>query len=487
MGDLLVEMIAAALHGDQVGGSDTEPNTDFDDWAHLYSLAVFHSVEPLTWAGMSESTRSHLPEEIAAKWQNAADLALFRQFTYDAERSSILSDFRRAGLSWLPLKGIVTATYYPQPGLRSMGDQDLVFGFVEYDPSSETSEDSETSGNPGEWRFRGSTEVERAAMEAKAAETATAIMTAHGYTATNVWERELAFAKGGISFELHRCIVVDSEKTEGYYDDSMIRYYRNPWRLAVPDGDPHGDPHGNPDGDDHNIDGDPHAPHAPHAGGFHWRPEDEYVFHVAHMMKHYRSSGFGLRFLADEAVFCRRFGEHTSQPFDWDYIHAQLDELELARFERTVRRLSLALFDHPRDWRRHVDESERRLFEEIVTSGVYGTRRNGLTKRFRRQQEALESTRENQPQSAHERSTTGAESPRLRHMRTGFARTGFMRTGVLYGLRRIYPPRSWVEQPFPRWADARWKRALLPLYRLSRGLRQHPKDLLFELKLMLRK
>ncbi|MBT1166435.1 nucleotidyltransferase family protein [Bifidobacterium simiarum] len=441
LGDQLVELIAAALREDRSDEDGDQRNTDpsdinsqdinSKDWVSLYELAAFHSVEALTWTGMSGTMRNQLPEDLAAKWRNDADLTLFRQLAYDADRESILADFRNAGLSWLPLKGIVTATYYPQPGLRSMGDQDLVFGFTQYDDAL------------GAWRFRGNDADERQAKEIEASGLAKSIMEAHGYRKRTEWERELSYIRDGLHFELHRCIVTDTERSQGYYDDAMNRYYANPWQLAIPDDE----------GSGNSEDG--------HAGGFHFRPDDEYVFHIAHMMKHYRSSGFGLRFLADEAVFCRRFGGtgdgNTGERFDWDYIHAELRKLELDQFETMVRSLSLALFDHPHDWRRHVGPSERQLFAEIIESGVYGTKRNGATKSFDRQRQAAQ-----------------REGRRTR-------------VGLIYGWRRIYPPRSWVEQHFPEWAGTWWKRALLPLYRVARGLRRHPKDLLFELKLMLRK
>lgn len=421
--DTCVRLAAASLAGTAV-----VQMPDTLDWDDLYFLVSAHGLEGLTWAAIPADTRCRIPQPIAEQWRNAADLTLFRQLAYDAEREAILQAFRKAGLSWLPLKGITTATYYPQPGLRSMGDQDIVFGFVER---------REQSGRL-QWTFRGQDEAGHRHWLDKASVAVSGIMQARGYHKTNDWARELSYDNQDLHFEFHRSIVTSAEQASGYYDDAMMSYYGNPWRLAVPD--------------DSCDAGGCDAGHT-YAGGFHWRPEDEYVFHVAHMMKHYQSAGFGLRFLADEVMFCRTFGG----TFDWEYIDAQLCELGLREFERSVRVLAQTLFDHPADWRGLLDERQHGLLSEIIANGTYGTHRNAIRNKFERNRQAVGQSR-------------------------GWWQD--VRVEVLYGFRRIYPDRAWVEAFYPDWAGSWWKRAILPLYRLARGLARHPKDLLDEIKII---
>lgn len=429
MADLCVSLVAAGLAGHSLDESQMPETLD---WKLTYAIVSSHGVEALAWEGLPECVRVGMPAEITVSWRNAVELTLFRQLSYDAERDVILKDLRMAGLSWLPLKGIHTATYYPRLGLRSMGDQDLVFGFVD-------------RNDQGVWAFRGTTDAERRAWDEKADAIVTEIMERHGYRKINDWERELSFAKTGLQFEFHRSIVAHAERSLGYYGDEALHYYANPWRKAIPD--------------DRDLGNELFSAAVSGTGsegiGFHWSPEDEYLFHVSHMMKHAQASGFGFRFLADEAVFCHRFGA----TFDWDYIHDELHALGATRFEQTIRDLSLAIFDHPQDWKQYLDDGQRERLDEIISNGTYGTRQNALRNSFRRQ----------------------ADTGKAKASRP-FERA---RQGLLYGWGRIYPSIEWVELSYPEWAGSRWKRAILPLYRLYRGLRRHPADLLYELRLML--
>lgn len=416
MGDLCISLIVAGLDMQPL---DDERLPKKIEWTTLYGIVASHGVEALAWEGLPRSVRMAIPPTVVAKWQNAAELTLFRQLSYDAEREVVLEDFRKAGLSWLPLKGIRTVTYYPRPGLRSMGDQDLVFGFVDRDDT-------------GMWAFRGATDEERRMWADKAGTIATDIMERHGYRKINDWERELSFAKNGLQFEFHRTIVSHSERSLGYYGDEVLDYYANPWRKAIRD--------------DSGSGGE--------GRGFHWKPEDEYLFHVSHMMKHAQASGFGLRFLADEVVFYRRFGAI----FDWNYIHGELEALGATQFEQSIRALSLTIFDNPEDWMNHVNAGQRSALNEIIANGTYGTRRNALRNSFRRE--------------------TGDEHQGTSGM---FNR---LRRNLRHVWHRIYPSIEWVKLTYPAWANSRWKRAVLPLYRLWRGLRRHPADLVYELKLL---
>lgn len=489
-GDFLVRCIAAALRGERipddagvssvsdvssVSGADKPDGPDDVTWAQVLALARFHNVEAVSWAGIPDAMRSRMPADVAKAWQSAADLTLFRQLSYDAEREAFLADFHAAGLAWLPLKGIVTATYYPQPGLRSMSDQDILFGFVEHREPGAGADDGTVDGNAGGsdsgWRFRGDDDAQRDEWARKADTEVIRIMEAHGYGKGHDWERELCFAKQGLGIEFHRKMVVAGERSAGYYDDAEMRYYANPWRLAVPDDEGAGA------GAGAGADADAGADMADGAGGggFHLRPEDEYVFHIAHMLKHYQSAGFGIRFLVDEVVFLRRFDKR----FDWDRIQRALGELGFVDFERDIRELSTALFDHPDDWRSHVSDDQRLLFRETLESGVYGTQRGRVAKRMERERKAMvvkEKTGRMPADAQGYKSKGGGEGILLR-----------WRLALMYGWRRIYPPVEWVRAYYAAWAGSPFTRMLLPFYRLYEGLRQHPHRLVEEVRALLRR
>ena len=435
--DYLIELMSAALHGRKATRKPGGVR-----WEDVYRAAARHAVQPLVFAALPADSfadahaeqhggesgcdtgvapcdaNDAMPAELAAQWRRDADMALWQQISYDADREAILADFKEAGLSWLPLKGIMAANYYPQPGMRSMSDQDLVVGFVEPDGS-------------GGWRPRGerrqSDEVDKLVMT---------IMAEHGYKELSRAGREHSFGKAPLHFEFHRSLVSAAELQDGQYGSEEAEYYANPWRLAKPQGEPPGE--------------------------FRFPLDDEYIFHVAHMSKHYHLSGFGLRFLADEWLYCRLLDERG----DADYIHRELKRLALDDFESTVRKLSIALFDHPDDWRQRVGRRELDMYECVLRSGIYGTMEQAIARRLG------------------DDSAVGA----LPAMQSPASAISGKRIGVLaYWYRRIFPTREWIESYFPEWNRNAFTRAALLFHRIGVGLSKHPSALWREMKLVLRR
>lgn len=402
--DYVVSLMAAALHGRKAAAKP-----DGVDWAQVYRLASRHSIEPLVFPALSEQQLHDMPSQMSQRWQQDEDMTLYRQLSYDVEREALLADFRKAGLSWLPLKGIMVATYYPQPGMRSMSDQDIMFGFVEPD-------------GKGGWKARGGTDEERALWLRKADSTMTSIMLAHGFSEFGDAGREHSFVKTQLHFEMHRSLLSAAELSTNKVGIAELRYFENPWLLAKPSGNPPTE--------------------------FRFGREDEYVFHVSHMSKHYRSSGFGLRFLADEYLYCTEFPDAVSS----GYARGCLANLGLVELEHDVRELAMALFDHPNSWRGHVSPREVVLFNEVVSGGVYGSLEHRVKQSLRRQ----------------------------------VAGDGGKPSSLRYWWGRVFPPRDWVAAYYPEWSGNPLSRFVLAFVRLYRGLRNHPGILRSELRLVSR-
>ena len=100
-----------------------------------------------------------------------ADMTLLRLLRFDAEREQVLSAMAARGLSYLPLKGVLIAGYYPAPEMRSMADNDILYGFVEPDEG-------------GGFRISGADEAERGRATALAVREAAALMAERGYEAS---------------------------------------------------------------------------------------------------------------------------------------------------------------------------------------------------------------------------------------------------------------------------------------------------------------
>lgn len=98
--------------------------------------------------------------------------------------------------------------------------------------------------------------------------------------------------------------------------------------------------------------------------GWHFTPEDFYVYMTAHEYKHFSAGGTGLRSFLDVYVFWRKFGNILNLP----YVEAETEKLGIAAFEKQSRSLSLHLFSDAA-----LTEADRETLEYAISSGTYGT------------------------------------------------------------------------------------------------------------------
>lgn len=94
--------------------------------------------------------------------------------------------------------------------------------------------------------------------------------------------------------------------------------------------------------------------------------EDFYIYFVAHAFKHFDMGGTGLRTLLDICFYI------NNERLDYNYISTELSMMGLAEKEFTIRSLSNKIFSHDLQ----LSENEERMYEIIVSSGVYGTTKN---------------------------------------------------------------------------------------------------------------
>lgn len=450
----VIRLMAAALNNDdfQTGSSSVVLRKPADaSWEQIYAIMSFHGVEALCLMGLSTAMTADMiadiPQEIMGRWRHAADLTLYRQLAFDAERNAFLKEFSAAGLSWITLKGIDIATYYPRPGLRSMGDQDLVIGSARND-----------SGDGGDTddAHRAETVIRR-------------VMTNRGYTCDADWDRELSFtnARNGLHFEFHRKITSEGEQLEGLYSRAVVDHYADPWALAMPYGT-----------DEQYATAASRSEPVRRGRGYRLTPDEEYLYHVVHMWKHYNSAGFGLRFLADTLVMLRRY----EREFNTSYIHTMLETLGISEFENTVRNLTLTVLGSTTGtW--NIGTSESAMLREIAASGVYGTQSMRIEKRINRR--LAETVSDESPGTP---AMPGAPLPTQPPSgnKSDSDRPGDIRFVLWYWWRRAFPDKAWVEQYHPRWSSLPARLTVLPLIRLSGALR-HRQALSEEIRRTLRR
>ncbi|MEI3308951.1 MAG: nucleotidyltransferase family protein [Eggerthella lenta] len=282
-------------------------------WDEVYALAEFNSVEGLAWT--SARRVRDVPADMLKEWGATADMTLYRCVSYGIEREAVLAALADRGLSWLPLKGALLVDLYPSPHMRSMADNDILYGFVEEDPA-------------GGFRIAGATEADRERTTARAVRMAVEVMEARGYrTISKTAGNHESFVKNPhFNFELHRRLVSPSSP--------QAAYYHNPWQRAVPV----------------RLDSNAAEGEASDAGRggrgreYRFSDDDFYLHLVSHAFKHYDASGCGIRFLVDQLVFLRARGKGL----DRSYLADELSKLGLRDFEQWTRRLSFRALEDPR-------------------------------------------------------------------------------------------------------------------------------------------
>jgi hypothetical protein len=101
------------------------PNWPHETWPVFQRAAQIHGVAPLLHEVLGAS--GWLPPQIPAWLARQHEFNSRRIARMQGELGEILALFDRHGLPLMPLKGsILTAHYYPHPGLRPMADLDLL-------------------------------------------------------------------------------------------------------------------------------------------------------------------------------------------------------------------------------------------------------------------------------------------------------------------------------------------------------------------------
>lgn len=99
--------------------------------------------------------------------------------------------------------------------------------------------------------------------------------------------------------------------------------------------------------------------------------EDLYLHCIAHMYKHNILGGFGIRFLCDLYLI------FIKGNLDFNYVSTRLDEMGLLDFEKSVRELSLAIFEG-----RDFTEKEIDFLNHTMKFGIFGEADFGTKLKF---------------------------------------------------------------------------------------------------------
>ena len=109
--------------------------------------------------------------------------------------------------------------------------------------------------------------------------------------------------------------------------------------------------------------------------GYHFSPEDFYVYITSHEYKHYSAGGTGLRSLLDVYVFLRKF----EGKLDFDYVLREIEKLGISEFEEKNRTLALNLFGNQEPAYGNLE-----MLKYIIHSGAYGNLENSVRNRLKK-------------------------------------------------------------------------------------------------------
>lgn len=321
--EYLLHLIRCALHK-----SIPEQKPSDCSWESLWDLARRNNVEN-TISPAIQVYPYEIPEEIAAKWKRAIYTTLNRILQFAVEREKITEQLAKHGIACMPLKGCVIIEYYPVPGMRWMCDNDILYGYTQWDEKT------------GIWHFRGDTEEEREKWNRKASQELQQIMTELGYTTEQLGGcHDVYLKKPFFNFEMHQRLVP--------VQNAWTTYYDNPWKDTRPIGEKRLE--------------------------FRFTDEAEYMFHLVHGNKHFAGGGCGIRTLVDEYVFLQK-----KSSMDWQWIRKELEKTGLTAFEHQLRESALHAFSE------HgvLDESDWAMISYMLGSGTYGNIGNRIKNRLK--------------------------------------------------------------------------------------------------------
>lgn len=315
-GYYLIHLIKCSLLGETA-----QPIPEGVTWEEVYRLAVRNSTESMCWPAASKA--EGIPVHLRQMWQEDYNKTLYRRLMFDTEREAIFKELADRGIFCLPLKGVVLQEYYPQPEMRSMCDNDFLYGFIE-------------PAENGGYRIKGANKEQQEESVKNALKVIKEVMEGRGYETKSLgMEHHDSFVKEPFfNFESHRSLLPGRVNMEAYSDSA--------WSRAI------------------QSESDPYL--------YCFSPEDTYIFTLAHAFKHYDNAGCGIRFVVDIRVFL----DKEENTMDWKYIGGELEKLGLSEFERKVRTLAASAFLKGGV----MSGDDREMLAYLLGSGTYGTMAN---------------------------------------------------------------------------------------------------------------
>lgn len=296
----------------------------------VYRLAKSQTMAAVTFYGLElwDKAKTAVAPELFSKWKEARDKAIRKNLLFDIEREKLFFFLEKTGIWYSPLKGAIMKELYPQPGMRQMADNDILF-----DKSYRDKVYEYMIGQGYESEFYTSEPVVDTRSEAL-------------YTVHDTYLKKPIY-----NFEMHMALF----GTTG--EPQWRSYYENvKERLQKDEGNGY---------------------------GYHFRDEDFYVYMTAHACKHFNGGGHGIRNLMDVYVYLDR-----KRKLDRGYIEKELETLVLLKHEEAVSGLAEKLFGAGFASVQKDDallsDKEREILDICLSSGTYGTQKRHIENKLKK-------------------------------------------------------------------------------------------------------
>lgn len=230
----LLELCIDALLQKTPGNKD-----DSFSWKNVFELAKYNNVESIAFYAI-EKIKDHVDEDIFKQWSKCKDQVLLKMLQFKMERETIIDKLHQKNIATMNLKGSAIEELYPIFGMRSMSDNDILYGDLTNCYGSQK-------------------KVQHEVVE---------IMKSLHYSVESLkGNDDIFYKKPCFNFEMHHHLF---STVSPYYD-----YYQNPWQKANSD-----------DG-----------------LTYRFSTEEEYIYLIIHGAKHYFNCGCGMRILCDLGVY----------------------------------------------------------------------------------------------------------------------------------------------------------------------------------------
>lgn len=114
---VLLDLLAMELHQKEISPPEKV------DWNQVLNESLMQAVPVIAY---NSARKLNIPGEVLENWRKISKLTVFNNMRVDREHGELHDMLSAAGIPYVTLKGSTSASYYPSPVIRAMGDVDFL-------------------------------------------------------------------------------------------------------------------------------------------------------------------------------------------------------------------------------------------------------------------------------------------------------------------------------------------------------------------------